>query len=111
MKLPRYLILLFSLLEVSFSISAQKKNSQYQLKIAKASGTITIDGIVNEEDWQKADVAKDFYMVLPMDTSFAKVKTEVRMTYDDNNLYISAICFHDGWKYMVESLKRDWHFG
>ena len=51
-------------------------------------------------------------MVLPMDTSGAKAKTEVRMSYDDENLYLIAICFHKtGQKYMVESLKRDFVFG
>jgi hypothetical protein len=51
-------------------------------------------------------------MVLPMDTSVSKVPTEVRMTYDENNLYIIAICTKvgDGVD-MVESLKRDWNFG
>jgi Domain of unknown function (DUF5916)/Carbohydrate family 9 binding domain-like len=110
MRPPTFAILfLFSL--PCFFGHAQKKNSNYQLKIAKATGAIRVDGVVAEEDWTKADVATDFYMVLPMDTSYAKLKTEVRMTYDDRNLYILAVCFHDGWKYMVESLKRDWNFG
>ena len=30
-------------------------------------------------------------MVQPMDTSYAKAKTEVRMTYDNDYLYIAAI--------------------
>jgi hypothetical protein len=51
-------------------------------------------------------------MVLPMDTSKAKVRTEVRMTYDENNLYLLATCFHllPG-RYFVESLRRDFAFG
>lgn len=104
------LLICISLVSVCFSVLGQKKNSHFQLKIAKATGVIKVDGFADEEDWQRADVAKDFFMVLPMDTSYAKVKTEVRMTYDDQHLYIVATCFHDGWKYMVESLKRDWNF-
>ena len=67
---------------------------------------------MDEQAWTDAEVAKDFFMVLPMDTSSAKVKTEVRMTYDAENLYLMATCFHkENQKYMVESLKRDFVFG
>jgi hypothetical protein len=57
-------------------------------------------------------VVDNFNMVLPMDTSKALVKTEVRMTYDDNNLYLIAVCdkIGDGVD-VVESLKRDWALG
>ena len=37
---------------------------------------------MDEAAWIEADVASDFFMVLPMDTSMARVRTEVRMTYD-----------------------------
>jgi len=91
---------------------AQKKNDKYQLHIKKASSSIQIDGIMDEQAWKDAEVATDFFMVLPMDTSFAKVTTEVRMSYDGENLYLMATCFHkQNQKYMVESLKRDFVFG
>ncbi|MHB1922567.1 MAG: carbohydrate binding family 9 domain-containing protein, partial [Chitinophagaceae bacterium] len=66
---------------------------------------------MDEPAWKNAQVANNFYMVLPMDTSHARVKTSVRMTYDDHNLYILATCY----KYlpgpnMVESLRRDFNF-
>ena len=70
-----------------------------------------MNGNDDDEVWKTADVAKDFFSVLPMDTSFATVKTEVRMTYDDHILYVIATSYHGGWRYMVESLKRDWNFG
>lgn len=67
---------------------------------------------MDEEDWDQAAVATDFFMVLPMDTSKARVRTEVRMTYDQQNLYLIATCFHllPG-RYFVESLRRDFAFG
>jgi hypothetical protein len=47
-----------------------------------------------------------------MDTDRAKVRTDVRMAYDDQHLYLSAICYHGDvpGPYMVESLRRDWSF-
>jgi Domain of unknown function (DUF5916) len=90
---------------------AQKKNESYQLNITKASTAPIVDGNDDDQVWKECAVANDFFMVLPMDTSKAAVQTEVRMTYDNDNIYIVATCFHGGWKYMVESLRRDWNFG
>ena len=66
---------------------------------------------MDEADWLNAESAANFYMTLPMDTSFAKVRTTVRMSYDNNNLYLIAICYTPKpGPYMVESLKRDFAF-
>ena len=92
------------------SAVGQKKNDGYRLNIRKAADVIAIDGQVLEASWKTADVAGDFFMVLPMDTSKAELRTDVRMTYDNDHLYILAECYHGGWKYMVESLRRDWNF-
>ncbi len=113
-KLPPMRIL-FALLFIFFlnpGLYGQKINESYQLHLRQAVSKIAIDGIMEEEAWLQADVASDFFMVLPMDTSNARVKTEVRMTYDKQNLYIIATCFHllPG-RYFVESLRRDFAFG
>src|SRR5918993_1046889 len=94
------------------SLKAQKKNEAFQLAIKSATSPINIDGIMDEVAWLEADVAADFFMVLPMDTSAARVSTDVRMTYDQQNLYLIATCFHllPG-RYFVESLRRDFAFG
>jgi hypothetical protein len=68
-------------------LAAQKKNAEYQLPIRRASASLTIDGLMNEPDWAAAQVATDFFMVLPMDTSAAKVRTEVRMMYDARTVH------------------------
>ncbi|MDB5230943.1 MAG: carbohydrate binding family 9 protein [Chitinophagaceae bacterium] len=108
----RYIIILYSLLFLSAGLNAQKKNSAYELHIRKATSVITIDGVMNEAAWSSADAATNFFMVLPMDTSKAKIPTEIRMTYDANNLYIIAICYlPKPGPYTVESLRRDFAFG
>jgi len=91
---------------------AQKKNSNYRIHIEKTDAPIVLDGVLDEPGWQAAEVAKDFYMVLPMDTSYARSRTEVRLTYDANALYISAVCYDDQpGERTVESLRRDFSFG
>lgn len=91
---------------------SQKKNEAYQLNVSRASSAIVIDGLMNDSAWSRCDVARDFFMVLPMDTSRAIAPTEVRMAYDDHNIYLIATCFHamEG-PYFVESLRRDFIFG
>lgn len=102
-------IILFLISLVSFG---QKINDAYRLSIQKASSPILIDGVLDEKAWTEADVASDFFMITPMDTSFSRVKTEVRMSYDAENLYVIVVNHHavEG-PYMVESLRRDFSFG
>ncbi|HZI68321.1 MAG TPA: DUF5916 domain-containing protein [Hanamia sp.] len=107
----RKLLLFVCALLLCLTIFAQKKNDAFRLHIFPTTEKITVDGLDNEEVWHHAQVAKNFYMVLPMDTSFAKVKTEVEMTYDQKNLYLLAKCFDAPKKdEIVESLRRDWNF-
>jgi hypothetical protein len=96
----------------SGSVFSQKKNEAYKLKMQRAKAPLVIDGILDEPDWIAADVATDFYMITPMDTSAAKVRTDVRMTYDSDNLYLIAVNYHAlPGPYVVESLRRDFAFG
>ena len=101
----------FFFLSYCYSAIAQKHNERYQLHITRASSPVIIDGLADEKAWQDAEIAGNFFMVLPMDTSFANNRTDVRMTYDDHHLYIVAECFHHlPGPYMVESLRRDFNF-
>ncbi|MGV3641085.1 MAG: DUF5916 domain-containing protein [Adhaeribacter sp.] len=102
--------LIFCLL--SLSLLGQKKNAAFSLPMRQATSVITVDGLETDPAWQQAIPAKDFFMMFPMDTSAARVKTEVRMTYDQDNIYILAVNHHllPG-PYMVESLRRDFSFG
>jgi hypothetical protein len=110
LKLPLFGCFLFLSFQVS-QVMGQKKNAQFRYHIHKTQVPIQLDGIMQEDAWSKAEVASNFKMVLPMDTSKAMVPTEVRMTYDNDNLYIIATCYKigDGVD-VIESLKRDWAF-
>ena len=102
------LILLF-LSTVSF---AQKKNNDFNYYIKKVDSKIKIDGKSDDIAWANCQIATDFFQVLPMDTSKAKVKTDVKFCYDDKNLYVLFINYnYIKGSNMVESMKRDWNFG
>ncbi len=90
---------------ISFSSFAQ---SPLSLNIKKATNPITLDGKMEEADWELADVADHFKQYFPFDSSYAKAQTEVRMTYDDRFIYVFAIMHNLGpRKYVTPSLRRD----
>ena len=91
----------------------QKINEDYVLKIGKTSEKIILDGELNESIWELADVAENFSMILPQDDRKATQFSEVRMAYDDKNIYLAVIFFNNTIKgdYVVESYKRDFSFG
>lgn len=93
------------------SAIAQKKNENFNLNIKPAASEIKIDGIMNELTWDQAELVSNFFMVQPMDTSYAKIQTDVKMAYDKDYIYLIAVCYHEPGPYFVESLRRDFAFG
>nr|MCU0383416.1 carbohydrate binding family 9 domain-containing protein [Cyclobacteriaceae bacterium] len=79
------------------------------ITIKKASGKIKLDAIIDEPDWQIAEVANNFQQYFPSDTAKAKSQTEVRLTYDDQFIYISAKIYNlkNTREYVTPSLRRD----
>jgi len=64
-----------------------------RLTAVRASGHVTIDGRLDEEDWQKASPAKDFLQRDPDEGKPATEATEVRILYDDDAVYVGARMF------------------
>ena len=108
-KILVFLLLLF----VLQTVWSQKINKDYVLKIEKISEEIVLDGSLEESIWETADVAENFSMILPQDDRKATQFSEVRMAYDDKNIYLAVIFFNNNIKgdYVVESYKRDFSFG
>ncbi len=81
------------------------------IHINKSNETIILDGLLNEAIWKSAEKAEAFQMSYPHDTLKAVSQTEVMLCYNDNFLYIAAICHAntDG-DYIAQSLKRDFSF-
>ncbi|MEW5902218.1 MAG: sugar-binding protein, partial [Acidobacteriota bacterium] len=51
-----------------------------------------LDGRLDDEVWQHAAVFSDFRMVFPT-TGDPTEKTELRLLYDDSNLYVGVFCY------------------
>lgn len=69
---------------------------------------INLDGQLNEDAWLTAPLATNFHLNAPIDSTPASAPTEVRMFYDEKNLYIGAIC-RGAYKgdFFIQTLKRD----
>ena len=86
-------------------------NKDYVYIVKKRKSEIKIDGVIDEADWQKAQKATGFHLVLPVDSGLAVQPSEMMMTYDDKALYVAQI-FYDTipGKRIMESFRPDFIF-
>ena len=92
------LLLLFGF--TSYSIAGEKSNEfvqQYKptLHVTRAPGQIEIDGHLSDAGWQTALPATNFTEHSPGEEVKPPVRTEAFVTYDDDNLYLAAVCYAD----------------
>ena len=110
-KLPKmtfrpFITYLFCVVTSIFSVAQTKKS----ITTEKISEPITIDANLNEDAWKNVSIASDFIMFdpdngRPIDV---KKKTEVKILYDDQAIYISALLYDDEpSKIMREITERD----
>ncbi|MFK7774138.1 MAG: DUF5916 domain-containing protein [Saprospiraceae bacterium] len=77
----------------------------------KISTPIQLDGVLNESVWMTTPSSSDFQMHYPYDSLPASSSTEVKMLFDEDNLYIGAVCNNAfTTEYVIQSLKRDFDF-
>ncbi len=110
-KLPKmtfrpFITYLFCVVTSILSVAQTKKS----ITTEKISEPITIDANLNEDAWKNVSIASDFIMFdpdngRPIDV---KKKTEVKILYDDQAIYISALLYDDEpSKIMREITERD----
>ena len=101
-----FITYLFCVVTSIFSVAQTKKS----ITTEKISEPITIDANLNEDAWKNVSIASDFIMFdpdngRPIDV---KKKTEVKILYDDQAIYISALLYDDEpSKIMREITERD----
>ncbi len=62
----------------------------FSMQAMPVKGKITLDGKLDEADWQRASVAGDFIENMPNEKTPARFKTEVRVLFDDQALYFGV---------------------
>lgn len=92
----------FSFILLTFLSFGQKT-----IEACQVESKIVIDGIIDEEGWSTAEVVKDFTQYKPSPGTPASQRTEVRLIYDDNAIYIAAICYDEAEKVSKVLSQRD----
>lgn len=83
------------------------------LKAIPATERIVIDGKLNEKDWGRAMPIDDFFRMEPRQGGKYLHKTEVKVVYDDKQIYFGVFCKDSlGEKGIrVQDLRRDFIYG
>ncbi len=97
-------VLLFSLLTFG-----QNETKTFTVKFI--SETIIPDGNLDEPIWEKANSASDFWQYFPTDSVQAQQQSDIKMLFDDKNLYVGITVYAAGNDYVVPSLRRDFRAG
>ena len=79
-----------------------------QINAIYTDESVRLDGVLNESVWKSASVIDDFTQRELTEGAEPTEKTEVRVIFDDNNLYIGAAFFDsEPDKIIRKELKRD----
>jgi len=88
-------------------------DEQPVIQVSKATKTLTVDGKLDEADWNLATPVSDFFRIEPRQGGAIRYETEVKFLYDEKYLYIGAFCKDSvGLKGIrVQDLRRDFSWG
>lgn len=93
------------------SITAFGQNSEKSFTVIYISDTLQLDGVLNEPAWEMAESANSFQQYFPTDSVEAIAGSDIKMLYDDKNLYIGIRMDAKGKDYVIPSLERDFRAG
>lgn len=96
----------FALILVFISYS---QNKTVQVKFIDTP--INLDGNLDETVWKDADSATDFWQYFPTDSLQATQQADIKLLYDDTNLYVGIKVNAPGDDFVVPSLRRDFRAG
>ncbi|MDC6390070.1 DUF5916 domain-containing protein [Maribacter sp. PR1] len=102
--MPKTLFLSAVLIFATVAFS-QKERKTFLVK--KISESIIADGNLDEPIWEMADIASEFWEYFPTDSIQARKQSQIKILYDDKNLYIGIKAYSSGKNYATQSLQRD----
>ena len=102
---------LAALAVATLPIAARSQRPEPARKIAHATPTdakITLDGKLDEPAWQTAELIAGFLQQDPKEGNPPSGETEIRILYDQNYLYVGAVCHDEApRKIVVNDISRD----
>ncbi|CAM3672154.1 DUF5916 domain-containing protein [Flavobacterium gelidilacus] len=106
--MPQRLIYFYVLLFSTYILNAQTSTKKVA-KTHRVNSHISIDGKLNEEEWKNAIPSTDFIMFYPDNGKEENPtkKTEVKIIYDDDAIYVGAIMYDNPENILQEIKLRD----
>jgi hypothetical protein len=77
-----------------------------RIPAVRREGPIHIDGKLDEPAWDAAQPFGDFVQIFPVDGGRPSERTELRVLYDDETLYVGFLCFDSEPELVVDDLGR-----
>ena len=114
----RNLLFLVTLLSITILQGQEKTTENFpppeipvEVQATKAQGKIKVDGHLEEADWKKAQIIRDFFRVEPVQGGTIKNPTEVKILYDNKFLYVGVIAADSLGKQgvRIQDLRRDFN--
>ncbi len=101
-------LLAYLLTSTPLMASTSPNADEYHAEAHRTFGSIEIDGDLNESDWQEAKPIGQFSQVEPDAGEPMTLPTEVRILYDQENIYFGFTCFDsDISKLIANDMRRD----
>jgi hypothetical protein len=86
--------------------------SPVEIRVEKATHKINIDGNLDEASWKYAKPITELVQYEPRQGEAPSLKTEIRILFDENNLYFSGVCYDSAGRkgIRVPNMQRDFSF-
>lgn len=101
----------FCIVSLLFSMVLLGQNEDKKFVVKYISDAIVADGVLDEPAWKTAEETNSFWQYFPVDSIQAHEQTEIKMLFDDKNLYVGIKVYTAGGNYAIESLRRDFRAG
>ena len=88
------------------TVCADSGSIEYKIEAYRTFQSIEIDGDFNETDWQHASPINQFFQIEPDEGESISEPMEVRILYDDKNIYFGFTCFESQMSKLVANDMR-----
>lgn len=102
-----WLLLCYASTALSQSVQIGQGRDQKAIDLVLTPVPPVIDGVLDEAVWQSAAVIDDFHQIIPVEYAEPTERTEVRMLYDSDAMYVGVKMFMDPERITRNILRRN----
>lgn len=107
MKKIMYIVSLLFLAQYIMAKNVKFNLEEFTANIEPTETSPDIDGIINNEEWEMAYTFDNFWDHWPSDSSLSEYQTEVKVSYDNEFLYLAVRLEDNNSEKIIQTLKRD----